>query len=391
MNYEKYVTKGRRHLKTTRKLLIFTTLFLLTVATFTGCQSNEVSNNDVNTEKTITEGKTEVAKIADAFSQFEPKLEMAQIEIPENPENINLLTGMPDLTSEAIGKRPVAVMVNNVPKAFPQYGVEAADIIFEIPVEGGQTRFMAIYGDYTQLPKICSVRSCRPYFPAFSEGFDAVYVNWGMTDEVRQYVNSLNPTHFEGLYNDGGLFSRDKNRQASGYSLEHTGVFDGTRVDDVLHANNQRTDIESDKTDTAFHFVKLNKTVTPPGGACTQVDIDFGIVIATFNYDQESGEYRKKYNGNKQIDGVTGNQLSFTNVLVLEAEITGAANGVHRDVNWHGGNGYYVSNGAVQKIKWSKKSEQSRLMLYDEEGNDLVLNRGKSYIAVNYIGDATFK
>ena len=58
---------------------------------------------------------------------------------------------------------------------------------------------------------------------------------------------------------------------------------------------------------------------------------------------------------------------------------------------WHGGSGYYVSNGAMQKITWSKKNESSRLMLYDEDRNELVLNRGKSYIAVNYIGEATFE
>ena len=91
------------------------------------------------------------------------------------------------------------------------------------------------------------------------------------------------------------------------------------------------------------------------------------------------------------MDGKTGNQLSFTNVLVLEAEIKGAANGIHRDVNWHGGEGYYVSNGAVQKIKWSKDTEQDRIMLYDENGNELVMNRGKIYIGINYVGQATFE
>lgn len=93
-------------------------------------------------------------------------------EVPEEPEeekipeNQNLLTGLADLTDAAIGKRPVAVMVNNIPAAMPQYGVEKADIIFEIPVEGDQTRFMALYADYTTVPQICAIRSCRYYFPA---------------------------------------------------------------------------------------------------------------------------------------------------------------------------------------------------------------------------------
>ena len=350
------------------------------VLSLTGCQSQKV--NAVDAAK---EGKTAANKIVAALTQVKPQVE------PQVAGNINLLTGMPDLTPEAIGKRPVAVMVNNVKKAFPQYGIEDADVIFEIPVEGGDTRFMALYGDYTTMPEICAIRSCRPYFPAFSEGFDAVYVNWGMMDEVRQYVNTLGLTHYEGLFNAGGLFSRDLARKEAGYALEHTGVFDGTRLDDVMHEKNQRTEIESDKTGTAFQFAAVNEVIIPTGDACTKIDVDFGHAEATLKYDEASKLYLKDYNGEAQIDGRTGNQLAFTNVLVLEAHIKLAENGIHRDVNWHGGNGYYISNGTMQKITWSKKSESSRLMLYDENGKELVLNRGKSYIAVNYIGEATFE
>lgn len=359
-----------------RKILIFLLVLVLGVTLITGCGKSKGVD---------LEGKTKSAKAGAALASAKPR---GAVHVSAN---INLLTGVPDLTPEAYGKRPVAVMVNNIKPAFPQYGIEAADIIFEIPVEGSATRFMAIYGDYTQIPKICSIRSCRGYFPALSEGFDAVYVNWGMMDEVRAYTNTLGLTQFDGKYNEGNLFSRDADRKAAGYSMEHTGVFDGTRVDDVMIEKGLRTDIEDDKKDTAFNFVPYGETVTPTGGACKVANIDFGIAEATLTYDETNGKYWKNYNGEAQIDGVTGNQLSFTNVLVLEANIKGAANGIHRDVDWHGGEGYYISNGAIQKIKWSKADEQSRLMLYDENGKELVMNRGKSYIAVNYIGDATFE
>ena len=363
-----------------RKVLILAVGLILGMVSLTGCQSNEVSVTEV-----AKEGKTASNKIATALVSMDPQLET------QVAGNINLLTGMPDLTPEAIGKRPVAVMVNNVQKALPQYGIEEADVVFEIPIEGGETRFMALYADYTQVPKICAIRSCRPYFPAFSEGFDAVYVNWGMMDEVREYVNTLGLTHYEGLYNAGGLFSRDLERKEAGYATEHTGVFDGTRLDDVMHEKNQRTDIENDKTDSAFQFVAINEMLTPSGDACIKVDIDFGLTEVGFKYDEATKTYLKEFNGEPHIDINTGNRLAFTNVLVLETQISLAENGIHREVNWHGGKGYYVSNGAMQEIKWSKKNESSRLMLYDEDGNELVLNRGKIYIAVNYIGEATFE
>ena len=79
---------------------------------------------------------------------------------PLAPAKINRLTGLATLSKEAYGKRPVAIMINNVRAALPQYGVSAADIMFEVIVEGGITRMMAVYGDYTKIPNVCSIRSC---------------------------------------------------------------------------------------------------------------------------------------------------------------------------------------------------------------------------------------
>lgn len=305
------------------------------------------------------------------------------------PENQNLLTGLPDLTEEAIGKRPVAVMVNNIPDAMPQYGVEQADIIFEIPVEGDQTRFMALYADYTTVPKICAIRSCRAYFPAISQGFDAFYVNWGIDETMSEYIDALQLDQYDGIYNAGGLFGRDQDRLDSGYSLEHTGYFDGTKFASVVQEEGKRTDLADDKKDTAFVFNGLEEQVKPDGEACIDVNIDFGAQTASFNYDEASNTYKKENNGEPQIDGKTGNQLSFTNVFVLETSISVRDDVGHKDVDWSGGEdsvGYYISNGAVQQIHWAKEpnNEWSRLTFFDEDGNELSINRGKSYIAFNY-------
>ena len=53
-----------------------------------------------------------------------------------------------------------------------------------------------------------------------------------------------------------------------------------------------------------------------------------------------------------------------------------------KKVDWTGGNGYYLSNGRVQKIKWSKDSEASDLKVTTPEGNELSVYEGKSYIGV---------
>ena len=317
--------------------------------------------------------------------------EEAEPEEPEEviPENENLLTGVPDLSDGAIGKRPVAVMVNNIPAAMPQYGVEEADLIFEIPVEGDQTRFMALYGDYTKVPKVCAIRSCRAYFPAISQGFDAFYVNWGIDESMGDYIAALGLDQYDGMYNPGGLFGRDQDRLNSGYALEHTAYFDGTKFASYVQSQGTRTDLRENMTDPAFQFNGLEEQIRPDGDSCSQVDIDFGAQTASLKYDEQSGTYRKENSGKPQVDGRTGNQLAFTNVIVLETTIRVRDEVGHKDVDWSGGEdavGYYISNGGMQKINWYKQenNEQDRIHLYDETGQELSLNRGKTYIAINY-------
>ena len=356
-----------------KKKMVIMLAMMLTVASLAACSKEEPTPEP-----------------EPAVVEEEPEPEPVEEE-PEEviPENQNLLTGIPDLTEEAIGKRPVAVMVNNIPAAMPQYGVEQADIIFEIPVEGDQTRFMAMYADYTQVPKVCAIRSCRAYFPAISQGFDAFYVNWGIDESVSEYLDALELDQYDGMYDGNGLFGRDQDRLNSGYALEHTAYFDGTKFADVVQEQGKRTDLVDDKKDTAFQFNGLEEQVKPDGEACKDVTINFGAQTAGFTYDEASNTYKKSNSGEPQIDGKTGNQLAFTNVFVLETSITVRDDVGHKVVDWNGGDdsvGYYISNGAVQQIHWSKElnNEWSRLKFFDENGNELSINRGKSYIAFNY-------
>ncbi len=337
------------------------------------------------------------------------KEEEKPIEIPHTQENVfteekeeeskpvgneNLLTGEYNLPDHAVGKRPVAVMVSNVEAAMPQYGITPADVFFEMPVEGELTRFMALYSDYSAVPTICSVRSCRDYFPSLSEGFDAFYIHWGMDESIRPHYEAMKLDKFDGTYNDGKLFGRDSERKASGYATEHTGLFKGPELAEAIERAGMRTELLEGKQKPAFQFAEYNTTVTPNGEDCTELVIDFGNTIAEFQYDTEEKVYKKQFNGKDQKDGKTKEQLAFTNVIVLETVITPRPESPGRvDINWRGGEnakGYYVSNGKKQEIRWSKANEDADLLFYDVDGSELVMNRGKSYIAFNYPNQAKY-
>lgn len=383
-----------------KKVMLLTAAFMLAAA-MTACsqkQDTEPSKNEVSqAEDPAKEQEEEKEEKKEEEKEKEPAVqEPAEESKEEIPANQNLLTGVADLTDGAIGKRPVAVMVNNVSYAMPQYGVGQADIIFEIPVEGDATRFMALYGDYTQVPKICPIRSCRYYFPALSQGFDAFYVNWGIDDTIADYLEALDLDQIEGITNTGGLFGRDQDKLNQGYSLEHTGYFDGTRLVSYIESQGMRTDLKEDKKGAAFPFNGMEEQLKPKGGDCTSVQISFGAQSSQFTYDPEKKVYLKQINGENQVDGKTGEQLAFTNVFVLETDISIRDDVGRKKIDWDGGQdsvGYYVSNGGVQKIIWSKEpnNENSYLRFYDESGQEISINRGKSYIALNYKNQTVFQ
>ena len=73
--------------------------------------------------------------------------------------------------------RPVAVMVDNDNSAaWPHAGLSNAFLVYEVPVEGGSTRLMALFhADETE--KIGPVRSSRHYFLDYVLEHDAIYTH----------------------------------------------------------------------------------------------------------------------------------------------------------------------------------------------------------------------
>ena len=127
--------------------------------------------------------------------------------------------------------------------------------------------------------------------------------------------------------------------------------------------------------------------VAASGDACASVNISFNKYKSAFKYNADEKVYYKTRNGDEHIDGKTENQVSFTNVIVLETSIDVRDAKGRKNIDWKGGpdaKGYYISGGNAQEIRWSKSGEYDYLKFTDLNGNELKLNRGKSYIAFTY-------
>lgn len=134
---------------------------------------------------------------------------------------INPLTGERGFSEAAVGKRPVAFMINNAPAARPQWGLCTPDIVFEGLVEGGATRMMWVYADAEKIPeKIGSMRSARHDFLEIAESLDAVFVHWGGSTYAYDAMKERNPAHIDGIY-IGSYSHRDNTRNTP---IEHRGL-----------------------------------------------------------------------------------------------------------------------------------------------------------------------
>ncbi len=293
---------------------------------------------------------------------------------------INPWTGETGYSEAALGKRPIAVMVNNITDSLPQYGIAEADWIYELPVEGGITRLMAVYGDAANVPNVCSVRSARYYYSLLAYGMDAIYCHWGADQTIAvDTMNCLQIDHIDGGINGWQkCYFRDEERMKT-FSSEHTGYLDGSRLAQTISELGFRIE-----TDTAVPFTfRAPDDIETVGTICNSVNVPFSKYYwSTFTYDSNTQLYQKQHNGSPHMDAKAGMQLAFRNLLILQTDTGLRTDGSLVDVALNGGSGYYVSAGAAQEIRWEKSSENEPIRVYDLKGNAMVFNAGKVYIGI---------
>ena len=151
-------------------------------AALTGCGTKEV-HNKITVESSVEETAAEAIEIETEA----PQTEAPETEAPDPDEQEprvekdgmirSYLTGEMVPVSQG-NRRPLAIMMSNDKAALPQYGINRAGVVYEVPVEATMNRYLAIMEDYDDLSRIGSVRSCRTYYVYFAREFDAIYAHY---------------------------------------------------------------------------------------------------------------------------------------------------------------------------------------------------------------------
>lgn len=306
-----------------------------------------------------------------------PVQTVKKVEPPKVVEIVSPLTGMP-VTEEQSKRAVTGVMIENSPDARPQSGLLDAGVVFEAIAEGGITRFLALFQE-AQPGYIGPVRSARPYYIDWVQGFDAGYAHAGGPGDA---VNKIKRDGVKDLNDAKGYFYRVNTRYAP-----HNLYTDMAKLDAYSKSKSYTS-----STFTSFPRKKDQKAATP-----TAKTIDFNISAplysAHFDYDGTSNSYLRSEGGRPHLDERSKKQLNPKVVIAMVMQYKAAYNGVNSWYNSVGsGQVYIFQDGAVTEGTWSKTDRKAQITFKDAAGKDIKLNPGQTWIsAVNSPTHVTYK
>ncbi len=293
--------------------------------------------------------------------------------------SVNPLTGEELASGVENGTRPIAIMVNNSKVSLPQRGVAQAHAVVEMATEGGITRLMAMYADPASVPQVGSVRSARDQHLQFAMPTNAITVHIGTSIYANNLLNTYGYKTIDGHYQGTTSFWFDELR-ATTRANEHCWYTDAA----LIAAGIEREQLPT--TGASYTLVNFKSAdenaIMPSGGDAPNVSFSFSDTnTAQFVYDSSTGTY-KKFVFSAEHRDEEGDQLSFSNVLVLFAQIGLKDDEYCLDYNLSGGSGYYFTSGKYEQITWEKGNPEDPLIIKDVNGNVYNINTGKTYIGI---------
>lgn len=365
-----------------KKKFIFVMLISIAVLFIIGCKKNNTTENEINNNPTQISPTVTVQPV-------EQITEAPVEEASHEGEMRSYLTGL--WVPDEIGtKRPIAYQFNNFKVVSNQWGIGQADIVYECIVEGGITRLLGIGENFTG-DRIGSTRSARHYFVSIADEYDAIYVHFGGTKYATSKIKELGVDEMDGIKGIGTtVFYRDKSIKEP-----HNAFSSLERIQAGIEKKGFETEYPANY-EPHFTFYEED-TDLASDLAANKVTLDFSSYInAYFEYNSKDRLYYRFQYGDIHKDSLTGEQLAFKNVIiqfVKEWDID--KNGYQTmDIENSSGEGYYITNGKATLITWKKKESESWMRYYNEAGEELTINPGKTYITLfpnNRTEDATIE
>lgn len=294
-------------------------------------------------------------------------------------ENVEKKLKIIDLESDT---RNYAVMINNHSSARSFHsGLQKAYIVYEIIVEGGYTRMMALYKD-VDVSKIGSVRSARHYFLDYALENDAIYVHWGGSPQAQSDISKFGISDIDGYAYEGKYFYRDNELNVA---YEHRGFTNSEMINNAIKSLKYRS---TTKEDNLLNYVidDIDMTSLTDSQVANNVSIKYSnLLTTTYVYDSVNKVYLRNVNNKEHIDYDTKEQYKVKNIITYQVSnytIDGDTKGRQNLNNVGTGTGYYISNGYAVPILWEKSSHTGQTKYMYKDGTEINVNDGNTFIQI---------
>ena len=222
----------------------------------------------------------------------------------EQSGNNTIVAELPKVQTFKGNDRPIAVMIDNNKDAMPQAGLNDAYMVYEIIVEGGESRIMALFKG-VNLDKIGPIRSSRHYFLDYALENDAIYVHYGWSPQAESDIKTLGVNNINGISQSSKDFWRVKGKKSP-----HNVVTTTDRILSIAKSKGYRTTSE---TKSVLNYV--TDEVNLENG---QEAYDITIPYSDYNtvewkYNSETKSYNLTYKidiKNKSIEFLNPNDVT---------------------------------------------------------------------------------
>ena len=273
--------------------------------------------------------------------------------------------------------RPFAVMIDNHQDAWPQAGLQNAYMVYEIIVEGGETRLMALFKG-ADLEKIGPVRSARHYFIDYALENDAIYVHFGQSPQAQSDIKKYSVDDINGISEDGTTFWRVKDKAAP-----HNAV---TSIANLLKsAESKKYRTTSDET-SVLNYVTDEVNLENGEGAVKVTIPHSNLQTVEYYYDEENKVYERYARDEEQVDWDTETTITVKNIIITFCNnytLSDKENKGRQGLKNIGTfDGYYITNGKAIPIKCIKEARDEKTVYQDLEGNVINVNDGNTFVHI---------
>ena len=274
--------------------------------------------------------------------------------------------------------RPIAVMIDNHEDALPQGGLNDAYLVYEIIVEGGESRLMALFKG-KDLEKIGPVRSARHYFLDYALENDAIYVHFGESPQAKSDIKKLGVDAINGIYESSTAFWRTKDKYAP-----HNVATSTEQIKKIAKADDY---VLTSTKDSVLNYSVNSVDLGEDAQNADKVIIpycDWNVV--TYTYNPETKRYNRNSKGIDETDWTTGEAVTTKNIIIEKAKNTTLNDGENKGRQTLDNikilEGYYITEGKAIPITCEKTSRSSQTIYKDLEGNEIEVNDGNTFIQI---------